>query len=57
MKSHLDFVLTLTGTKLQRLSGHIEFLDVSFSYPSRPTVNFFLVVTSICHFFQHSGFL
>ncbi|KAL0539071.1 hypothetical protein IC582_023248 [Cucumis melo] len=27
------------GTKLQRLSGHIEFLDVSFSYPSRPTVS------------------
>lgn len=27
------------GTKVQKLSGHIEFLDVSFSYPSRPTVS------------------
>ncbi|CAK9316556.1 unnamed protein product [Citrullus colocynthis] len=27
------------GTKVQKLSGRIEFLDVSFCYPSRPTVS------------------
>jgi len=29
----------VTGVKLQSLTGHIEFVNVSFHYASRPTVN------------------
>jgi ABC-type multidrug transport system fused ATPase/permease subunit len=29
----------VTGIKLQSLMGHLEFVNVSFHYPSRPTVN------------------
>ncbi|KAK4263983.1 hypothetical protein QN277_029327 [Acacia crassicarpa] len=31
------FDFTSLGMKLQRLTGNIEFINVSFHYPSRPT--------------------
>ena len=33
--------ITKTGRKLDKLEGHIQFKDVSFSYPSRPDVVIF----------------
>ncbi|KAM4085347.1 hypothetical protein ACJW30_10G020400 [Castanea mollissima] len=33
--------ITKTGKKLDKLEGHIQFKDVSFSYPSRPDVAIF----------------
>jgi hypothetical protein len=35
--SDLKYV-TIAGHRLQKLEGRIQYADVSFSYPSRPTV-------------------
>ncbi|TKY69913.1 ABC transporter B family member 26 [Spatholobus suberectus] len=37
------------GVKLQRLTGRIEFLNVSFHYPSRPTVSVVKHVNFVVH--------
>ncbi|KAK7307246.1 hypothetical protein VNO77_40133 [Canavalia gladiata] len=40
---------TERGVKLQRLTGHIEFLNVSFHYASRPTVSVVQHVNIVVH--------
>ncbi|XP_027360255.1 ABC transporter B family member 26, chloroplastic isoform X2 [Abrus precatorius] len=37
------------GVKLQRLTGYIEFLNVSFHYPSRPTVSVVQHINIVVH--------
>lgn len=38
----LQYIFPYAGMKLQRLMGKIEFVNVSFYYPSRLTVLFIL---------------
>ncbi|KAF7829311.1 ABC transporter B family member 26, chloroplastic isoform X1 [Senna tora] len=39
----------LAGVKLQRLMGHVEFINVSFHYPSRPSASVVQYVSFVVH--------
>lgn len=41
--------LLFTGVKLQRLMGHVQFVNVSFHYPSRPTVCLLSSISKKCY--------
>ncbi|CAL5197136.1 unnamed protein product [Lathyrus oleraceus] len=41
-----DKVSSKTGRKLRKIDGHIQFINVCFSYPSRPDV---VIFNNLCH--------
>lgn len=50
------FYVCVAGSKLQRLVGHVEFVNVSFHYPTRPTV-YSLYKYCVWVLFMTAGFL